>query len=271
MSTNSVLVSIVTPSYNQADYIETTILSVINQDYPYIEYIVFDGGSTDGSIDIIKKYADKISFWKSEPDNGQSDAINKGWKMAKGEIFFYLNSDDYLHNSNVVSQIVEAYNKDPNAAIFYGDCIVVNEKGVQTSYKKAKNADTHTLLKERIMANVLFQTASFFNAIYVRELDYLNENLHYCMDYKLIVGLSLKGKMCRIDKPIANFRVHSHSKSHNGMIPMMKELIAIKWQYNKLYSLIYTFHYAKFRIFERLPIFIQKIVNPNLYQILNGM
>ena len=267
---NKPLVSIVSPSYNQVQFIEECIQSVITQDYLNIEYFIFDGGSTDGSIEIIKKYHDKLSYWVSEKDGGQSDAINKGWKMANGELLFYLNTDDCLSSPNVVSRIVEEYLKDNSGSVFYGDCIIIDEKGEEKLYKKAKDTNFTMLLKKRIFADILYQTSCFFNARYVREIGYLDEKLHYCMDYKLIVELSRKGNMYRIDGPVAKFRIHSESKSHKGMIPMMEEQIKIKFSYNVLYSLIYAFHYVKFRAFKLLPVLFQKNINPKLYKSLNN-
>lgn len=121
-------VSIVIPSYNQGKYLEDTILSVINQTYKNIEIIIIDGGSTDNSVDIIKKYKDKIHFWVSEKDKGQANAINKGFKKASGEIFAWLNSDD-LYTENAVEQIVNEFNKDPSVSIVYGDYYLLYPNG----------------------------------------------------------------------------------------------------------------------------------------------
>ncbi|MFM7854270.1 MAG: glycosyltransferase family 2 protein, partial [Flammeovirgaceae bacterium] len=120
------LVTIVTPSFNQGKYLERTIQSVLLQDYPNIEYIVIDGGSTDNSVEIIQKYQDKISYWVSERDKGQSDAINKGWRLAKGTYCSYLNSDDALEQG-AVSKVVNSFLANPDVGVVYGDYTFVDE------------------------------------------------------------------------------------------------------------------------------------------------
>src|SRR4030042_2589290 len=121
------LVSIVTPSYNKARFIEETILSVKNQTYPRIEHIIIDGGSTDGTLDIIRKYSDSLT-WISEPDKGQSDAINKGWKMSKGEILAYLNADD-TYMPRAVETAVKFLADNMDVGLVYGECNIINEHG----------------------------------------------------------------------------------------------------------------------------------------------
>src|SRR5688572_2633651 len=128
-------ISIITPSYNQGEYIEKTILSVLEQNYPNLEYIIIDGGSTDNSTEIIRKYADRITYWISEPDKGQSDAINKGLKLATGDIVNWLNSDDY-YEPGALFKVAEAFN-NPEVNVFAGrshlftgvDTIVYDSQG----------------------------------------------------------------------------------------------------------------------------------------------
>src|ERR1035437_5829495 len=145
MATKYPLVSIITPSYNQAQFLEKTILSVLSQNYPNIEYIIIDGGSTDNSADIIRKYENKISFWISEKDKGQSDAINKGWKRAKGKYCSYLNSDDELV-PGAVSKIVEAFEKNQDAGVVYGDYTFIDENEKEISRERGRQTDLRKLL-----------------------------------------------------------------------------------------------------------------------------
>src|ERR1043165_7317408 len=139
------LVSIITPSYNQAAYLEQTIQSVLTQDYPRIEFMVIDGGSTDASVEIIKKYADRLAYWVSEKDSGQAEAINKGLTRAKGEILAWLNSDDY-YLPNTILAVVRCFDENPDVDLIYGDMLAVDGDGRIINLLKYKQLSLEDLL-----------------------------------------------------------------------------------------------------------------------------
>ena len=140
------LVSIITPSYNQARYIEATMQSVFMHDYPRIEYIIVDGGSTDGTVDIIRKYENKLAWWVSEKDKGQTDAINKGFARATGDILAWINSDD-TYEPGAVSAAVQFLQEHPKVGMVYGDCNFINESGKVIGKFNAAQTD-HRLIRQ---------------------------------------------------------------------------------------------------------------------------
>jgi glycosyltransferase involved in cell wall biosynthesis len=205
-------ISIVTPSFNQGQYIEQTILSIIGQDYPNLEYIIIDGGSTDNTVEIIKKYADRITYWVSEPDKGQSDAINKGLAKCTGEIFNWINSDDYLEPGALLT-IAEAFN-NPNTDIVCGYTSIFEgnvEKEIMKLRTTIYNNVEATLVQQRIN-----QPAMFYRLSILKNLGGINTNLHYVMDLELWFRyLCHKGqdKMTFKNDLFAHFRVHDSSKT----------------------------------------------------------
>ena len=201
-------ITIITPSLNQGKYIEETILSVINQDYSNLEYIVIDGGSTDGSKEIIKKYSNYLYYWESKPDSGQSSAINKGLNRANGEIVTWLNSDDKLM-PGVLNKINKYFNDDANFELIYGRGVFYSE---DTKYI------TTSILPNNInvdmLAKVSFpQSASFFKKSILSKIGYLNETLHFGMDYELYVQIALNYNVKQIDDIISKNLYHLESKS----------------------------------------------------------
>jgi len=202
------LVTIVTPSYNQADYLERTILSVLNQDYPRIEYIVIDGGSTDASIDIIKKYEDRIAFWISEPDNGQSHAINKGFKHATGEIFNWLNSDDVLMPS-ATTIAVHYLTTYPQYGMVYGDRLVVDQHDQALACIELPSFSRFLYH----FGGFLPQETSFFRRELWRQANGLDEDLHISMDRDLWLKFMKVGKLYHIPFVLGSWREHASAKS----------------------------------------------------------
>ncbi|GAB1469259.1 hypothetical protein MASR2M66_01350 [Chloroflexota bacterium] len=206
------LVSIITPSFNQADYLEATIKSVLEQSYPHIEYIIMDGGSTDGSLDIIKKHQSRITAWVSEPDKGQTEAINKGFSRATGDILAWINSDDTYANPNAVADAVNFLIANPEMAMVYADCDFIDEQGKgigkfaarQTDYAKLRSGYVH-----------IPQQTMFFRAKYWKELGPLDPSFYFAMDYDLWVRIAKHAPIKYLPgKTWANFRIHSSSKTN---------------------------------------------------------
>src|SRR3990172_5863462 len=203
------LVSIVPPSFNQRRFLEETILSVLNQDYAPLEYIIVDGGSSDGSVEIIRHYADRLAWWVSEPDQGQTDAINKGFARARGDVLAWLNSDDtYLPDT--ISQAVATLQAHPEAGMVYGDANLVDEQGTVIGKFPARQTDYQRLRRGYVH---IPQQAAFFRAELWRQVGPLDPSFYFAMDYDLWVRLARISALHYTPRLWANFRLHGGGKS----------------------------------------------------------
>lgn len=202
-------ISIVIPSFNQGIYLEETILSILDQQYPNLQLIVIDGGSTDNSVSIIKKYEKDINYWVSENDNGQSHAINKGFEIADGDLLSFLNSDDLLM-PNVLHEIANKYKKDEKQ-IITGNWLEGTTK---------ENAELRKVVQpptiENLILNIgLFGQAGTFWSKNEKPI-LLNENYHFCLDLEFFYRLlSADYKVTLTDQPVAFFRQHALAKTAN--------------------------------------------------------
>lgn len=204
-------ISIVTPSFNQAQFIEETIRSVLLQGYPNLEYIIIDGGSTDGSVEIIKKYEPWLTYWVSEPDRGQSHAINKGWKRSNGELFSWLNSDDYLAKGAlrmIANQ--QLFCDKRKMGFIHGKAKIISENG-QPLFVRGKEFDMLECL--RTSNQSVAQSSAFFSSAAVHEVGYLDEDLHMSMDYDLYVLVARNYQTYFIPEILSYFRFTAKSKT----------------------------------------------------------
>ncbi|MEO8355664.1 MAG: glycosyltransferase family 2 protein [Chloroflexota bacterium] len=202
------LVSIVTPSFNQAPYLEQTLRSVLDQEYPSLEYIVVDGASTDASVDIIKKYVDRLTWWVSEKDSGQGDAINKGLARASGEIIAWLNSDDtYLPNT--ISSAVKIFEQNPDVVLVYGDMLAVDKNGQTTNVLKYRQL----ALEDLLCFQIIGQPAVFFRRAAYEKAGGLDTTFHFLLDHHLWIRIAQQGKILHVPQVWAAARYHAQAKN----------------------------------------------------------
>lgn len=225
------LVSIITPSFNQGRFIEETLLSVKNQTYKNIEHIVIDACSTDQTLEILKKHGSTI-FWISEPDNGQTDAINKGMRKSHGEILAYLNSDD-LYLPETITAVVDYFSKNPNIEMVYGDIIHIDQNSSELETVKTGNIILENYLTCQVY---LPQPTVFFRKSIIEKVGFFDDQLHLAMDLDYWIRVFFVAESAYIPQPLAKARFHSETKSYLGYLNSYEEYVYILgkvFNYNK--------------------------------------
>ncbi|RJQ25835.1 glycosyltransferase [Candidatus Parcubacteria bacterium] len=236
-------ISIITPSLNQGQFIEETIRSVLLQGYPDIEYIIMDGGSSDDSISVIRKYSYWLSYWESKPDRGQAHAINRGFKHASGQINSYLNSDDFYMPA-ALEAVSFSFNRNHINDLFVGNCVVFNEKQIREIWIPQLPINRNTVLIRSVFA----QPACFWTNQIHDSLGGLNESFSYCLDQEFFIRILLNNKLpVHVNKTLASFRMHEGSKTLSSKLSFYSETISIIKMYSYVIGLTKKQHNALIR------------------------
>lgn len=217
-------ISIVTPSYNQGTYLEKTIRSVLLQGYPDVEYIITDGGSSDGSVESIRKYEPWLAHWESTPDRGQSHALNKGFAKAAGVVFSWLNSDDFLA-PDALGAVARARSEHPGCVGWAGISLLLDGEGRERAVRKPKPGSKEELLRWDLEA-FMPQPSCFFDAGAFRRAGGVKENLYYTMDAELWARLAEGGRFAAIDRVLSYEVRHPQAKTSTDYRGQLVELMA---------------------------------------------
>jgi glycosyltransferase involved in cell wall biosynthesis len=221
------LVSIVTPSFNQAPFLERTIQSVLAQDYPRLEYIIVDGGSTDGSREIIRRYENRLAWWVSEKDRGQTDALNKGFARAKGDVLAWLNSDD-TYRPGAVAAAVKYLHAHPEVGMVYSDAHYIDEAGRVIGTFPAAQTDLQRLRRGYVH---IPQQTTFFRAALWRELGPLDPSFFFAMDYDLWTRIAARSAIQYLPGSTwADFRLHASGKTISADDRCWPEMLRVHYR-----------------------------------------
>lgn len=223
------LITLVTPTLNQAAFIRQTIDSVLAQNYPALDYRVLDGGSSDGTAEILAGYGERLS-WQSAPDRGQTDAINRGWSAGSGEILAWLNSDDF-YLPGALEKVGRFFAVHPDVDWLYGDCLLANARGEITGHYAARPYDYLVLVRET--HNFVPQPATFIRRRVYQELGPLDENLHYVMDFDYWLRAGMRHPGAYLSEPLAALRLHDTAKSVAHLARFARELVTV---YQRFFS-----------------------------------
>lgn len=250
------LVSIVTPSFNQGRFLEENLLSVRSQDYPNIEHIVVDGGSTDETLEVLKRYENTYNLrWISEPDEGYADAVNKGFRMARGEIIGWLNSDDVYFDTSTIRAVVEAFLRHPEADVVYGDCAYIWEDGTILRIQCVPEFRYSRLLR----GCFLEQPAVFFRR-HVLEKHPLDMHLKMAIDYEYWLRIGKVYRFHHIPKILAADRNHRGRISIASRDKLREESNHLRQRYLPRPNWRYRLEWQLDKIFSGLPRRIKGLV-----------
>ncbi len=234
-------ITVVTPSYNQRTFLQAAVESVLHQDYPALQYLIRDGGSTDGTVDYLRSLPPSVR-WISERDGGQADAVNRGWREATGEILGWLNSDD-LYEAGTLQRVGEVFAAEPDLAWIVGRCRIIDQEGYEIRSYVTRYKD---FLLDRIslplllVQNPIAQMAVFVRRQAAEEVGLLRTDLHYVMDYDLWLRLARRSMPRVLPDVLASFRMYRGTKSVDGVAAEFEEAYVVARQYARTWGLGWT-------------------------------